>query len=174
MRSAQSEISFEYRAAWLPSILGGVLFSAGTIFMARQALTNERGLIINGIFELGVTGATRLNWTVAGILAIMALFCLAQIFLRLLASREVLLTASSISAPKHFLSLHPLEILFSDVFKCELIEAEEAKFLLVHSRSGASMKIPESYLGREDFLQLLDLLSQRITKYDQVGLDRPI
>ena len=157
-----TSITFEYRAAWLPSILGGILFSAGAIFMAQQAVTNDQGLIINGVIELGTVGATRFNWAVCGILAIMGFFSLFQVFLRLATQRQVRLTRTEVVAPKHFMSLQYQELPLKDIEACELIESDDDKVLMLHSRVGRSMKIPESYLGKSEFLQLQQALVEQI------------
>lgn len=51
--------SYSYRPRIKPMLWCGVLFAVAGAYLMHRASTNHRGLIINGLIELGVDGATR-------------------------------------------------------------------------------------------------------------------
>ncbi len=53
---------YPYRPKPLNMLGSGLLFAAGGLFMAHQALTNDRGLIIEHLIRLSPLGTTIFFW----------------------------------------------------------------------------------------------------------------
>jgi len=68
--SALDEIAYPYKPK--PGkmlIVVVVFFGAGALLLGHEALTNDRGLILNGIIHFDTQGATIFYWCVAGVSA---------------------------------------------------------------------------------------------------------
>ena len=56
---------YDYRVKLTTAIWPILLFGAAAWFFIHEAVTNDRGLIINGLIHLGITGATVFYWVMA-------------------------------------------------------------------------------------------------------------
>jgi len=72
------EREYEYKPKWTLILFSGVFFGLGTVVLGAKATANERGLILNGIIELGVDNATVFYWVLT---ALSCGFVLAAVFL---------------------------------------------------------------------------------------------
>jgi hypothetical protein len=121
-------------------------FGACLIFMGREAMFNDRGLIINGLIHLGPAGATIFYWCLAAVSGVFVAIGIPAFFVGLLSSRRVTLTATAISAPKFGFSRAPTVVLLSDVQQVSLQKVQKHRFLNIHHAHG-KLAIAESYLS---------------------------
>ncbi|HVK57257.1 MAG TPA: hypothetical protein VM735_00635 [Candidatus Kapabacteria bacterium] len=55
---------FTYNPQWRTVVAGALFFGVISVFMGYKAIHNTAGIIINGILELGPTGATTFYWII--------------------------------------------------------------------------------------------------------------
>ena len=99
----QPPCKIPYRPRWTVVVGSGVFFAVCALVIAQEAATNDRGLILEGIFRFSPHGATVFYWVLAGL---SALFVLAALFLavaRLSTDRYLQLESDALILPHGFL-----------------------------------------------------------------------
>jgi hypothetical protein len=98
-KESERSYTFAYRPHAGMLVLAVLFFGAGALFMRHLAVTNDRGLVINGIITLGVGGAKIFYWSLAGVCAAFVVagifFGIPQIFI----PRNVILEPDAITVP---------------------------------------------------------------------------
>jgi len=144
-------------------MLGASLFFAaiGAMF-TKEALTNDRGLIINGIITLGPGGATIFYWVMAGASALFVLGGLWGIIIGLTTDRRLTITETGIRAPKGGYSRQYVAIRFSDILNVTMQSVNKQRFLTVHHTNG-KLSIAQSMLpGKEAFEEVMRMVMQKV------------
>ena len=93
------EITYPYKPR-LTMLLGSLFFVGCAFILGMKAAINREGLVINGIIQLGVEGATVFLWCLAGLAALFVLITIYALWIGLRYPRAVLLNNQAISAPK--------------------------------------------------------------------------
>lgn len=138
-------LQYSYKPKPWRVLLGAAFFAAIAVFMSNEALTNDRGLILNGLIELSVRGASIFYWTVA---AVGSVFVAAAIplFIAGLVSRSVItVTVTELAAPRTALSRHVIVIRLSDIKQVAVQTVQKQRFLKVH-HCGGNLSIAQSML----------------------------
>ena len=76
-------LEYPYKARPGPMLVAMAFFGACAAEMAHAAVTNDRGLILDGIFSFSVRGATVFYWCVAAVsmvIVLVAIMALAMDF----------------------------------------------------------------------------------------------
>lgn len=154
-------LSYPYRPKPWVMLLVSIFFGAAALFMGRQALVNDRGLIINGLIHLEPGGATTFYWCVAAISAAFVAVGISAFFVGLLSSRRVILTGTDISAPKFGFSRKATAVNLSDIRSLSVQVIEGQRFLNIYHVNG-KLAISASFLPDEAaFEQLCAAIAQR-------------
>jgi hypothetical protein len=80
-------------------LLGVVFFGSGALFMHMMAVSNRRGLVINGVIELGVEGARTFYWCLAGLAAGFVLLIVAFFLPQIWIDRQIILDDDGMTLP---------------------------------------------------------------------------
>ena len=144
-------------------MLAGIgLFGAGAGEMAYEALTNDRGLILNGIFTFLVHGATIFYWCVA---AVCMLFVLVAIFAlaRSWATPGVLrLTSTELLLPPNVFVRKPIAIRLSGITGINVHTMYKERFIYVY-HAGGKASVNQSMLpNSEAFDRLFTALTAKV------------
>lgn len=146
---------------WGRVILAILLFGGAFLFFAHRVMTNDRGLIINGILEFGTRNAT----IVYGLLAACsAAFVLAGFLgiLRLSGGKlEILVTEESITLPGAIWRRSSTNIPWRDITDVRLETISGQEMLRIESRAGKAA-IVKSHLTERDWNELRDLVLARV------------
>lgn len=130
------EITYPYRPKPGRMLIVVIFFGAGALLLAHEALTNDRGLILNGIIHFGMEGATVFYWCVAGVCGAFAAGGLMATLFGLFSNQSVSLSETELSAPKHILSLENTVVPLSNIVRLELQSIRNLHFLNVYHRGG--------------------------------------
>jgi len=139
--------TLEYRYKPKPWVmLAATLFFAGIgAFLANEALTNERGLVIQRVIHLSPQGATITYWCLAVVSALFVLAGLAG-FIAGLVSRQCLrLTSTEISAPKFAWSRTNTIVRLKEITEISVQSVQNQRFLNLRYRGG-KLSITQSFL----------------------------
>lgn len=139
-----------YRRPVPAPVVSGVVLIAAIAFMAYSTLTNDRGLILNGLIHFGPEGAT----------AFLGLLTFALTFLLGLLIRvawvsltttdpAVEITPTSVAAPPSSVSREILTIPFIDIRSLAMGAYRGRRFLEIEHREG-KLRIREQFLPQGD------------------------
>lgn len=117
-------------------LYGFFFFGAGAILLAHEALTNDRGLILNGIFRFDVDGATTFYWCITALSGAMAALGLMLFLIGLTSNQTLSLSDTELSAPKWLLSPANTIVPLSSIRRLELKSVRNLHFLSVHHARG--------------------------------------
>lgn len=129
-------IAYPYRPKTRMMFRGFFFFGAGAVILAFSALTNKKGLVINGIIHLDPQGATTFNWFMAAVCAVFAALAFMLILFGLFSNQFLSLSETELSAPKWLLSPANTIVPFSSIQRLELKSVGKQHFLKVHHTDG--------------------------------------
>ncbi|HEY9282966.1 MAG TPA: hypothetical protein VIP46_05895 [Pyrinomonadaceae bacterium] len=154
-------LSYPYRPQARVMLLASIFFGAVACFMGREAMVNDRGLIVNGLIHLEPGGATTFYWCIAAIGAAFTAVGIPAFFVGLLSPHRVVLTSTDISAPKYGFSRKATTVKLSDIRGQSLQVVQENRFLNIYHVNG-KLTISESFLPDEAaFKELCAAIAQR-------------
>ena len=128
-------IEYRYKpsTAWL--VMGILFFGGGSIWLAQRALSNDRGLILNGALHLGIQGATIFY----GILAMgsggLAALAVLGLISSMMTKKVIRMTATEIHIPQGLFKKRIREVPFSEIAHVKKYQQYGQRFLeLVHGQ----------------------------------------
>jgi hypothetical protein len=154
-------IRYDYQPKTLPFALAAAFCAGGAVLMAKFALDNDRGMIIDGLIRLDRGAATVFLWGVAGVFVVGLAIASAALARSFGPARQIVLDRHAISAPKNGLS-HTIEtVRYTEISGLRLTQVRSHHFLeLRHPRGKvtiASAMLPSEY----DFDTLVDTVRAR-------------
>ena len=157
-----SEVRFQYKPNVILFILVALLFSACTAVLGNIAITNDRGLVLNRILEFSTGGATSFYWVLTVCAAVFVVIAIVGFISGLSTKKEIVLTESSISAPKSGISKKVVTLKYSEISDVSMQAIQNQKFLnILHQ--GGKLTIPQSMLPRQnDFDKLVNLIASKV------------
>jgi hypothetical protein len=108
---------YDYRPRWWPILCAVLFFGSGAIFFRAQAVTNDRGLILNGIVTLSEQGATWFYWALATLSSGFVLAGILMVVHRLVYRQRVVFKATLMTAPKSRWSSSEIDIPYHDILQ---------------------------------------------------------
>ena len=126
-------------------LLGAAFFGVIAVFAAHEALTNDRGLIINGLIELSVGGATIFYWCMAAVSAAFVAVTIPMFVVGLIGKSVLTLTATDLAAPRSIFSRRPTVIRLSDIKQIVVQTVQKQRFMTVYHSAG-NLSIAQSML----------------------------
>lgn len=128
--------SFPYRGNFDTMLLGVIFFGSGAALFGYKTATNDRGLIINGVIELGPTGAT-IFYAVLGVLS--ALFVLCAVFAQIqgaLRKPMLILADDHLVVPSGFFQRRLKRVEFKHITSAVLQKISGQQFLVLRTLQG--------------------------------------
>ena len=159
---AASDREFEYRPGWKALFLCAVFFGACAAVLGAVAATNERGLIINRIFEFGSDDATIVYWVLCvcsiGFVAAIALLAVH----RALVHQRIVIGSTAIRLPKSRWSSKEKEIAYQDIETLSLTSTSGYQFLHI-THAGGKETINSALLpSKAAFFEVYELLDGKM------------
>lgn len=155
-------LSYPYRPKPWVMLLASIFFGVAACFMGREAMVNDRGLIINGLIHLEQSGATTFYWCIAAVGAAFAAIGIPAFFVGLLSSHRVVLTSTDVSAPKFGFSRKATTVKLSDIRSQSVQVVQEHRFLNIYHVNG-KLTISASFLPNEAaFEELCAAIAKRV------------
>ena len=138
-------LSHPYRPKPWTMALAGAFFGAITLFMGREAIFNERGLVISGLIHLGPSGATVFYWGVAAVAAAFVVVALPAFVVGLVSTRRLTLDATELSVPGSVFSRAPTVVRLADIRQVSMSVIQKRRFFeIVHTQG--KLTLSESLL----------------------------
>lgn len=154
-------IRYDYRPKALPLALAVAFCAGAAVLMAKFALDNDRGMIIDGLIRLDRGAATVFLWGVAGIMAMGLPVALAGLARSFGTAQQVVLDRHAMSAPKSGFSRRIETVRYAEISGLRLTQVRSQHFLeLRHPRGKvaiASAMLP----SEDDFDTLVDTVRTR-------------
>lgn len=154
-------LSYDYKPkAWI-MLLAVVFFGICTVVIGNMAINNDRGLILNRLFEFSQSGAAVFYWilticcvglTLAGIWGVLNSFG---------TPKQVVLSEASITAPKSAVSNVIIEIPYAEVFDIVDQKVQKQVFLVVHGQNTKITIAKSALADNEEFEQMRNALIER-------------
>lgn len=153
---------FRYKPRWAIIFSAGTFFGLCTAVAVWAAVTNDRGLIINGIIELSPNGATIFWWCVAAASMAFVLGAGFLIYSRLTTNHRIALTPSCLLVPLPRHSREEAFIPFAEVTQIQPQDVNGARFLTLYY-SGMRFTLVESWMpSKSDFEELSKIIHERV------------
>ncbi|NJK52648.1 MAG: hypothetical protein HC936_07155 [Leptolyngbyaceae cyanobacterium SU_3_3] len=131
-----------------------------------MAYTNDRGLILNGVIEFSVSGATIFYWIMTALSATFVVFGMWTIFTTLVHGiPDVMLAKDSISFPVGFPIKRAFTLPFSEITGFGRSEINGQRFLYIQTLSKKYHIVLNWLATKGDELELLQELTTRLTKF---------
>jgi hypothetical protein len=154
-------IAYPYKPKTRMMFRGFFFFGAGAVILAFSALTNKKGLVINGLIHLDPQGATTFNWFMAAGCAVFAGLAFMLILFGRFSNQFLSLSETELSAPKWLLSPANTIVPVSSIQRLELKSVGQQHFLKVHHADGTltitAANLPDAEAFAEVCAQLADL-----------------
>lgn len=147
-------LEYPYKAKAGVMLACMAFFAACAATMAHAALTNDRGLILNGIITFGTEGATVFYWCVAAVSVLFVIVGAFGFFAGLRKPVSIRLTATELSAPKNGFTRKPTRIPLHEIVDVGVQTIQKQRFLTVHHRSG-KLNLAQSMLPNSEAFEKL-------------------
>ena len=129
-------LRYDYKPRAYVMVLSGLLFTGFGILLGKEASENDRGLILNGVIELGPRDATTFYWVLTALCGAFVLIALVGLARALGAPHEVVLDRTAITAPKAALARRVVTVPFAAITDLQIVELRSQKMLTIHHRDG--------------------------------------
>jgi hypothetical protein len=139
--------TLEYRYKPKPWVMLAAMlfFAAAAVFLTMEALTNERGLIIQRVIHLSPQGATITYWCMAVVSAVFAIGGLAGFIAALVSKQYLRLTPTEISAPRFAWSRANTIVRLKEITEISVQAVQNQRFLNLRY-AGGKLSITQSFL----------------------------
>ena len=151
---SDSPLEYPYKAKAGLMLACIAFFGACAATMAHAALTNDRGLIVNGIFRFGTEGATVFYWCVVGASLMFVLMGVLGLVPGLKNPGSIRLTSTELSAPKNGFTRKATRIPLREIVDVGVQEIQKQRFLTVHHRAG-KLSVAQSMLPNSEAFEKL-------------------
>lgn len=155
---------YPYHPRPVAMFLSTLLVLGATLFMGYSALTNDRGLILNGLLHFDPGGATVFYWLITLIIFGGFVFLSRSLFVTVLSSPTLEVTDGYISAPPTAASRNNVVVKFSEIQRLRLFEHRGYRFLDLEYGDN-TLRIRERFLpDQATFESVFNAISQGIDR----------
>lgn len=157
-----NDVKFPYRPKIFVLLLSSMFFIACALIAGYIALSNDRGLILNKIFEFSTEGATLFYWCLTAASGVFAVFGAIALYSGLTTKKEIVLTENKIMSPKSGISNKIISILYSEITDVNIQSVQKQRFLNI-LYPGGKLSIPQSMLtNKQAFEDLTSLVASKV------------
>lgn len=155
-------VRYPYKPKVVIFLFATVFFAGCALVLGNVAINNERGLILNRIFEFSAGAATVFYWCLTAASGLFIILGLMGLIFGLTSRKEIIITENGITAPKSGLSKKNISISFSDITNINIQSVQKQELLNIFYKDG-KLTIPQSMLpNKQSFDELVNLLSVRV------------
>ncbi len=156
------EVEFEYRPPYLPNFVLVIFFGTSAWFVALEALSNERGLVVNKVISLSAGEASAIYWALALASLVVVGVGLVGIARAVRGNEFVVVAPNELRAPKSALNGRIVAMKYADIQSLHVETTYAQRSLKIRHKEG-SYSIPEAMLPRkEKFEELVQLVSEKV------------
>lgn len=147
-------LEYPYKAnAWM-MLAGIAFFGACAAMMAYAAMTNDSGLILNGMLTFTTDGATRFYGAIALVSVLFVLVALAALVSSFASPSSIRLTATELAAPRNGFTRKRTAIPLHDIVEVGVQTIQRQRFINVYHRAG-KLCVAQSMLPSADAFEKL-------------------
>jgi hypothetical protein len=158
------EIRIPYSPNKVLFLLAVLFFGGCSALFAQLAVTNDKGLILNGIIRFSPQGAAVFYWVMFGLSTVFVGIGVAALISSFIAKREIIITSTSICSPKGGFAKTNTLVNFRDIIGFDIQTIQKTRLLNIYYANG-KLTIPASMVpGKEHFETLVWLMQQRCQK----------
>jgi hypothetical protein len=125
-----------YTPGWTFIIGSGLFFAVCGASLAEEASTNDRGLVLEGIFHFSPQGATVSYWVLAGFSALFVLTTILLAGVRITISPFLEITSDAVIIPHGFLLRKTSRVQYSTIAALSEIVVKRHKLLRIRTPTG--------------------------------------
>jgi hypothetical protein len=129
-------LKYPYKPRKTALVLGALIFAPCTALFVHNGMTNDRGLIIDGIIHLGVNGATIFYWVFAALSAGFVAVAVLSLLASLGKSLSIELTDQFLYAPRGIFAHEPLSIPLHEITEMKVQTVQSQRFLTIKYLGG--------------------------------------
>ena len=147
-------LEYPYRPNLWKALAGIAFFGVCAASMGYAATTNDRGLILDGVFTFSPAGATVFYWCIA---VAAVLFVLLAVYTLVASSANpgvVRLTATELSMPSRGFVGKPTSVALSDLLQISVQTVSKQRLLIVAHRAG-KLSVAQSMLPSAEAFEKL-------------------
>ena len=163
-----SDLVYAYKPKPVVMALGAVFFALCAAFFANNALTNDRGLIIDGLIRLDIGQATVFYWIMLSAGAAMSLAGLVGLIRGLTSAQTLIIGATAIQVPKSPMGNNRVSVAYADIRDMVRTQVRNQVFLVIHHSRGKLTIMASMLPSRAKFEEVCQLLTERVHQA-QVG-----
>jgi hypothetical protein len=131
-----NDLTYPYKPNLWVLILAALSFAAVTCLLAEEAMSNERGLVLNEMIHFSQTGATIIYWCIVAMAAMFVILAVPLLLAGLRNRHHVTLTATEISAPMHACSRSIIAVPLTDITGLEVQALQYQRSLVIYHANG--------------------------------------
>lgn len=169
---------YEYKPGWMAILFGGIFFTVCGGMLTKVALTNQQGLLINRVIELGPAAATVFYWVLAACSFTFVLISAALAYVRMTSFHRIQLTDDAIVAPRSVWTSRDTVIPYNAIANINEQVVSGQRFLNIFPANGKKLMITASFMpSKADFAELRELLCENIASVRQdppVEAEQPV
>lgn len=157
-----ANVVFPYKPKTLIFVVSIVFFLICALFLGNIALSNDRGLVLNRIFEFSTQGATIFYWCLTAASGVFVVVGTIALYSGLKTRKEIVLTDDKILAPKSGMSNKIISVMYSEITDLNIQSVQKQRFLnIIHP--GGKLTIPQSMLAnKQAFDELTTLMTAKV------------
>ncbi len=126
-------LKYPYKAKWWIILLNLVMFGPAAGLFFKNAMTNDRGLILNGVIEFDVLGASIFYWCLFFCALAFVAIALLLLYQRLTTNEVLEIGESSILIPRHMFKKGIDRVLIENIENVESTTAGGQHFITLHT-----------------------------------------
>src|SRR6266581_421134 len=155
----EAEREYPYRPRWVVIILSGLFFAACGVVIGIEASGNDRGLVINGVIELGPDAATKFYWVLCACSVAFVVLSMFLAYHRIAFRQRLAFGPTSLIVPASRWSHAETEIPYRDIERLSAARISGQRLLYIQ-HPGGKYTIGGSMLPSKDaFDEVRQLLS---------------
>ena len=147
-------LRYPYKPRRWSILLAGLFFAGCGVFAWKDAVGNDRGLVIDGVIHLGVGAATAFYWVIVAVCVAFALVALVSVLRSFGPTREVTLRPDAVEAPRTGWSQHSIVVPYASITAVEEQQVRSHRFLILRHTHG-KLTIAGSMLPAKDDLDAI-------------------
>lgn len=153
---------YSYNASYVTMTICAVASIVGAVFFTQQAMTNDRGLVIDYIIKLDTNWATGLYWFFTVFCVIGVLVSVLAMVRRTMKPRELCVEEDEMTVPHGLFQMKTTQVKYSNITDIEETFISRQAMLTLHTTAG-KLVIAQSLLpAKDDYEDIKQFLIRKL------------
>jgi len=155
---------YDYKPKWTTAFFSGGFFGLCATVFIYLAVSDHRGLIINGLIHLSPIGAKIFYWIFASLSLAFVLAATYIAYMRLSVVQRIAVTADGVYFPAGRWTGHEIHVPFDSITDIKYIEVQKQLFLYVYADGLRHTVVKDMLPGKGDFEEIASIIEQRVQR----------